>query len=72
MGNYGRYMNHRDFYDNLSINDKVKYHLNENETINAKVIEKNMLNVGSIMILGDNKKKYILFPRQSSKLENII
>tara|TARA_B100001564_G_scaffold349937_1_gene353682 strand:+ start:2735 stop:2953 length:219 start_codon:yes stop_codon:yes gene_type:complete len=72
MGNYGRYMNHIDFYNNLSINDKVKYHLSENETINATVIEKNMLNVGSIMILGDNKKKYILFPRQSSKLENII
>mgnify|MGYP001240773106 FL=1 len=72
MGKYGRYMNHKDFYDNLSINDKVKYHLNENETINATVIQKNILNVGSLMILGDNKKKYILFPRQSSKLENII
>ena len=39
---------------------------------NKNLLEKNMLNVGSIMILGDNKKKYILFPRQSSKLENII
>ena len=71
MGKYGRYMNHKDFYDNLSVNDKVKYYLSENESINATVVEKNILNIGSLIILGDNKKKYILFPRQSNKLEHI-
>ena len=52
MGKYGRYMNHKDFYDNLSVNDKVKYYLNENESINAIVVEKNILNIGSLIILG--------------------
>lgn len=71
MSRYGRYMNHTDFYNNLSVNDRVKYYINETETIDATVIEKNMLKVKSIMILGDTKKKYIIFPRQSHKLENI-
>tara|TARA_B100001250_G_C19460878_1_gene640169 strand:- start:141 stop:359 length:219 start_codon:yes stop_codon:yes gene_type:complete len=71
MGKYGRYMNHTDFYNNLSVNDRIKYYINETESIDATVIEKNMLNVKSIMILGDNKKKYIIFPRQSNKIENI-
>ena len=69
MSKYGIYDNHVDFYNNLLKNHRVKYNISETESILGTVIELKALGVKAVVVLGDNKKKYIIFPRSSDKLE---
>lgn len=66
---YGIYTNSTDFYNNLQINHKVKYNINETESIIGTVVSLTALGVKSIVIEDSNKKKYIIFPRNSNMLE---
>ena len=69
MSKYGIYDNHVDFYNNLLKNHRVKYNISETESIVGTVIELKALGVKAVVVLGDDKKKYIIFPRSSEKLE---
>lgn len=69
MGKYGIYDNSTDFYNNLLKNHRVKYNISESLCILGTVIELKALGVKAVVILGDDKKKYIVFPRSSDKLE---
>ena len=66
---YGIYTNSTDFYNNLQINHKVKYNINETESIIGTVLSLTSLGVKGIVIEDSNKKKYIIFPRNSNMLE---
>ena len=66
---YGIYSNSTDFYNNLQINHKVKYNINETESIIGTVVSLTALGVKGIVIEDSNKKKYIIFPRNSNMLE---
>jgi hypothetical protein len=69
MGKYGIYDNHIDFYNNLLKNHRVKYNISDTESVLGTVTELTSLGVKAIVMIGDNKKKYIIFPRSSEKLE---
>ena len=69
MSKYGIYGGHVEFYNNLIKNQRVKYNISETESILGTVIEFTSLGVRAVVILGDDKKKYIIFPRSSDKLE---
>ena len=69
MSKYGIYDNHTDFYNNLELNHRVKYNLSPTEFVFGTVIGLSALGVKAIIILDDNKKKHIIFPRSSDKLE---
>ena len=66
---YGIYTNSTDFYNNLQINHKVKYNINETGSIIGTVVSLTSLGVKGIVIEDSNKKKYIIFPRNSNMLE---
>jgi hypothetical protein len=69
MSKYGIYNNHTDFYNNLLKNHRIKYNISASETVVGTVTELSALGVKAIVMMGDNKKKYIIFPRSSDKLE---
>ena len=69
MGKYGIYDNHTDFYNNLLKNHRVKYNISDTESVVGTVIELTALGVKAVVLLSDDKKKYIVFPRSSDKLE---
>jgi|TARA_B110001452_G_C15039047_1_gene362911 hypothetical protein len=69
MGKYGIYDNHTDFYNNLLKNHRIKYNISETESVLGTVSELYALGVKAIVMIGDDKKKYIIFPRSSNKLE---
>ena len=66
---YGIYDNATDFYNNLQINNKVKYKVNENTVETGTVIALSALGVKAVVILTDTKKKYIIFPKNANMLE---
>ena len=66
---YGIYDNSTDFYNNLQINHRVKYNINENESVTGTVVSLTALGVKAVVIEDSNKKKYIIFPRNSNMLE---
>mgnify|MGYP006109579961 FL=1 len=69
MGQYGIYDNHTDFYNNLLKNHRIKYNISDTESVLGTVSELYALGVKAIVMIGDDKKKYIIFPRSSNKLE---
>ena len=69
MGKYGIYNNHVDFYNNLLVNHRVKYIISDTETVVGTVKALSSLGVKAIVIETADKKKYIIFPRNSDKLE---
>jgi len=69
MGKYGIYDNHTDFYNNLLKNHRIKYNISETESVLGTVSELYALGVKAVVMIGDDKKKYIIFPRSSNKLE---
>ena len=69
MSNYGIYDNSLDFYNNLLLNHRVKYNISSESSVLGTVIGHKALGVKAIVILGDDKKKYIIFPRNHSSLE---
>jgi hypothetical protein len=66
---YGIYNNSTDFYNNLQINHRVTYKINDTESVIGTVISLTALGVKAVVIIDSNKKKYIVFPRNSDKLE---
>ena len=66
---YGIYDNATDFYNNLQINNKVKYNINSDNTVVGTVISLTALGVKAVVIITDDKKKYIIFPKNASMLE---
>ena len=68
MGQYGIYDNHID-YNNLLKNHRIKYNISDTESVLGTVSELYALGVKAIVMIGDDKKKYIIFPRSSNKLE---
>ena len=66
---YGIYDNSNDFYNNLKINHRVKYNINESEYVIGTVVSLTALGVKAVVIEDSNKKKYIIFPRNSNMLE---
>tara|TARA_B110000483_G_scaffold117862_1_gene142513 strand:+ start:309 stop:524 length:216 start_codon:yes stop_codon:yes gene_type:complete len=66
---YGIYNNATDFYNNLQINNKVKYNINSDSTVVGTVVSLSALGVKAIVIVADDKKKYIIFPKNASMLE---
>ena len=69
MSKYGIYNNHTDFYNNLELNHRVKYNFSPTESVFGTVIGLSALGVKAVIILDDNKKKHIIFPHSSNKLE---
>ena len=69
MGQYGIYDNHTDFYNNLLKNHRIKYNISDTKSVLGTVSELYALGVKAIVMIGDDKKKYIIFPRSSNKLE---
>ena len=66
---YGIYDNATDFYNNLQINNKVKYKKNNDITEIGTVISLSALGVKAVVILTEEKKKYIIFPKNADMLE---
>lgn len=66
---YGIYNTATDFYNNIQINHRVKYNINENESIIGTVVSLTSLGVKAVVIEDSNKKKYIIFPRNCDMLE---
>lgn len=71
MGKYGIYNNSTDFYNNLIIDNLIKYNKDSNTTLFGKVIKLKALGVKAITIetLDLSKTKHIIFPNDSDKIE---
>ena len=71
MGKYGIYNNALDFYNNLIIDNVIKYNKSVNEIIIGKVIKLTTLGIKGITIetIDNLKKKYIIFPNDADKIE---
>lgn len=66
---YGIYDNAKDFYDNLQINNKVNYKINSDTKVTGTVTALSALGVKAVVIVTDDKKKYIIFPKNAEMLE---
>ena len=66
---YGIYDNATDFYNNLQINNKVKYNITSDNSIVGTVISLTALGVKAVVIITEDKKKYIIFPKNANMLE---
>lgn len=66
---YGIYDNAKDFYDNLQINNKVNYKINSDTKVTGTVTALTALGVKAVVIVTDDKKKYIIFPKNAEMLE---
>ena len=71
MGIYGIYDNSTDFYNNLALNDLIRYSKDGNNVLYGKVIKLKALGVKAITIetLDLSKTKHIIFPNDSDKIE---
>jgi hypothetical protein len=69
MGKYGIYTNATDFYNNLIIDNEIKYIKDSNNTLIGKVVKLTALGVKAVTIETDDKKKYIIFPKEANKCE---
>ena len=68
MGKYGIYTNAIDFYNNLIIDNEIKY-IKDSNIIIGKVVKLTALGVKAITIETNDKKKYIIFPNEANKCE---
>ena len=66
---YGIYNNATEFYNNLQINNKVKYKKSDNTTEIGTIISLSVLGVKCIVIITNKKNKYIIFPKNAHMLE---
>ena len=66
---YGIYDKATDFYNNLQINNKVKYNITSDNSIVGTVISLTALGVKAVVIITEDKKKYIIFPKNANMLE---
>lgn len=70
MGIYGIYNNSTDFYNNLVLDDLIKYSKDGNTVIYGKVIKLKALGVKAITIetIDLNKTRHIIFPNECDKI----
>ena len=71
MEDYGNYNNADDFYINIKINDKVKY--NDNGIFEVGTVINTICpiigEIKGVIIILDNKKKVVCFPRNAKNLQ---
>jgi hypothetical protein len=69
MGKYGIYSTAIDFYNNLIIDNEIKYIKDSNTTIIGKVVKLTALGVKAITIETADNTKHIIFPKEADKCE---
>ena len=70
MSKYGIYGNHVEFFNNIEVSQKIKYIKSETEVVIGTVTSISALGVRAITLIEDDtKKRYLIFPLQSSKCE---